>query len=151
MLKLAGLPIPENIDGGDLMKLYGKPEHSIHESLALINVWGKVPTHALGVVTKDMKYIHWGYAAEGFTPTEELYHLSKDPLELTDQSANSKYLSAMQQMRNTYDQHLSNWQSEAVSYNNYQKYGTIFDRNTAWSDKAALLAKPEKQDKKKKR
>ncbi|PHS04871.1 MAG: acetylglucosamine-6-sulfatase [Blastopirellula sp.] len=149
MLKLAGLPVPGNMDGRDLMELYRNPEHSIHESLALINVWGKAPTHAIGVVTKDMKYIHWGYAAKGFEPTEELYHLSKDPLELTNQSDNPEYVSAMQQMRQVYDKHLSKWQSEAVSYNNYQRYGTIFDRNATWSDKELLLAKPNKTQVKK--
>ena len=75
MLKLAGVPVPGNMDGTDLMKLYQDPEASIHESLALINVWGPTPTHALAVVTEDMKYIHWSYAAPGFEVTEELYHL----------------------------------------------------------------------------
>ncbi|MDF7826506.1 sulfatase [Pontiellaceae bacterium B12227] len=151
ILKMAGLPIPGNMDGADLMTLYDKPQEAIHESLALINVWGKKPTHAMAVVTKDMKYIHWGYAGEGFEETEELYHLSKDALELTNQAANPEYSSAMQQMRKTYDQHLSHWKAEAVPYHNYQPYGTIFDRNADWSEKETLLAKPKKAGSKKKR
>jgi arylsulfatase A-like enzyme len=151
MLKLAGLPVPENMDGADLMELYGDPQGSIHESLALINVWGKAPTHALGVVTKDMKYIHWGYAAEGFEVTEELYHLGKDPLELTNQAGNPEYSSAMQQMQQAYDRHLSRWKAEAVPYNNYQPYGTVFDRNAAWAEKESLLPKPKPAKKKKKK
>jgi arylsulfatase A-like enzyme len=149
MLKLAGLPIPGNKDGGDLMNLYGNSQESIHESLALINVWGKAPTHALALVTKDMKYIHWGYAAEGFEMTEELYHLSKDSLELTNQSGNPEYSSAMQQMCKAYDKHLAHWQKEAVPYNNYQPYGIIFDRKAPWADKEALLQKPKSAKKKK--
>jgi arylsulfatase A-like enzyme len=144
ILKLAGLPIPGNIDGADLMALYGNPEESIHESLALINVWGKAPTHALGVVTKDMKYIHWGYAAEGFDVTEELYHLGKDPLELINQFGNPEYSAAMQRMREAYDRHLARWKAEAVPYNNYQPYGTIFDRKAPWADKESLFPKPKK-------
>jgi arylsulfatase A-like enzyme len=135
ILKLAGLPVLENMDGADLMKLYDDPGTSIHESLALINVWGKTPTRAMAVVTDDMKYIYWGYAAEGFEETEELYHLERDPLELTNQAANPEYSNAMQRMRKIYDQHLDYWKAEAVPYNDYQPYGTIFDRNVDWSDK----------------
>ena len=82
----AGLPVPENMDGTDLMPLYEDPTANIHETIALINVWGHPATHALAVVTKDMKYIHWPYAAEGFESTDELYHLSKDPHELVNHS-----------------------------------------------------------------
>lgn len=142
ILGLAGLPVPGNMDGADLMKLYDDPEQSIHESIALINVWGKVPTHALSVVTQDMKYIHWGYAAKGFEVTEELYHLSKDPLELTNQSANPEYRATMHQMRKAYKKHLVRWKAEAVPYNNYQPYGTIFDPEVPWADKERLLGKP---------
>jgi arylsulfatase A-like enzyme len=147
LLKLAGLPISENMDGGDLMKLYSDPHESIHESLALMNVWGKAPTHALAVVTKDMKYIYSGYAAEGFEPTEELYHLVRDPLELTNQAQNPESSSAMQEMRKIYDRHLALWQAEAVPHNDYQRYGKLFDRNVSWRDKEALLIKPGKKSK----
>ncbi|MDF7806366.1 sulfatase [Pontiellaceae bacterium B12219] len=144
ILRLADLPIPENMDGADLMKLYTNPQASIHESLALINVWGKAPTHALGVVTKDLKYIHWGYAADGFEVTEELYNLSNDPLEMVNQAGNPEYSAAMQRMQKAYDQHLSKWKAEAVPYNNYQPYGTLFDRNVEWSEKELLLTKAKK-------
>ena len=126
------------MDGADLMKLYDDPDAVLHESLALINVWGEAPTHALGVVTKEMKYIHWAYAAEGFEVTEELYHLSRDPLELVNQAGNPEYSAAMEQLRRTYDRHLSHWKAEAVPYNHYQPYGTIFDRDTPWPEKEAL-------------
>ncbi len=141
MLQLAGLPVPANMDGADLMKLYDDPNASNHDSLALINVWGEAATHALSVVTKDMKYLHWGYAAEGFGVTEELYHLGKDPLELINQSCNPEYSSALQQMRRAYDQRLSHWSAEAVPYNNYKPYGTIFDRDTPWSEKEGLYSR----------
>lgn len=153
LLNLAGVPVPENMDGADLMKLYANPQESIHESLALINVYnqsGPPITHAMAVVTKEMKYIFWPYAADGFEETEELYHLGKDPNELTNQAGNPEYSAAMQQMRKTYDKHLTHWSAEAVPYNNYQPYGTIFDRTADWADKEALLAKPQKAGSKKK-
>ncbi|MFC7338704.1 sulfatase [Haloferula chungangensis] len=141
MLKLAGLPVPENMDGRDLMKIYDDPKASIHDSIALINVWGKAPTHAMAVVTKDRKYIHWGYAAPGFEVTEELYFLGKDPLELTNQAINPESAPAMEQMRKIYDTHLSRWKKDAVPYHNYQPYGTVFDRTVAWEERAAQLPK----------
>jgi hypothetical protein len=105
----------------------------------LINVWGHAPTHALAVVTKDMKYIHWGYAGEGFEVTEELYHLEKDSLELTNQALNPEYRQAMTQMRKAYDAHLTDWKAEAVPYNDYQRFGTLFDRTIDWSEKSSLV------------
>jgi arylsulfatase A-like enzyme len=139
MLGLAGLAVPENMDGANLMELYDDPQAAIHESLALINVWGHAPTHALAVVTKDMKYIHWGYAGEGFEVTEELYHLEKDSLELTNQALNPEYRQAMTQMRKAYDAHLTDWKAEAVPYNDYQRFGTLFDRTIDWSEKSSLV------------
>jgi arylsulfatase A-like enzyme len=152
LLKLAGLPVPENMDGADLMPLYENPQESIHESLTLMNVYnqsGPPITHFMAVVTKELKYVYWGYAADGFEETEELYHLGKDPLELTNQAGNPEYSTVMQQMRKTYDQQLGSWRSEGVSYNNYPPYGTLFDRHTAWADKEPLIEKLKKKTKKK--
>jgi arylsulfatase A-like enzyme len=141
MLKLAGQPVPDNIDGRDLMELYNQPKSEIHKALSLINVWGPPATHALSVVTKEMKYIHWGYAGEGLTPAEELYHLGKDPLELVNQADNPEYKQALQLMRKHYDQQLAHWKAEAVPYNNYQPYSTLFDRSLPWAEKQKALKK----------
>lgn len=141
ILTLAGLPVPRDVDGGDLMRVYEDPTAAIHESIALINVWGSKETHALGVVTKDLKYLYWGYAAEGFEATEELYNLADDPFELTNlvsQATSTPHLKAMRQI---YDQHLDCWQSQAVAHNGYQPYGTYFDREVSWAEKAAAFAK----------
>ncbi len=147
ILKLAGLSIPGNMDGDDLMTLYSNQQESIHDSLSLINVYnqnGPPITHSLAVVTKDLKYIYWSYAGEGFEETEELYHLGKDPLELTNQAGNPEYRSTLQQMQKTYDKHLGHWKTEAVSYNFYQPYGTIFDRHATWPEKEPLLLQQKK-------
>lgn len=147
ILQLAGLSVPDNMDGANLMELYDKQDAEIHQSIALINVWGRYPTHALSVVTKDMKYIHWGYAAEGFEVTEELYHISKDRHELTNQVRNPEYSTALNDLRKAYDQHLAHWKAEAVPYNRYQQYGTVFDRKLPWEERAKALHKRKKKAK----
>lgn len=145
ILGLAGIPVLENMDGTDLMPLYDDPEAAIRESLALINVWGPAATHVMSVVTKDMKYINWSYAAEGFEVTEELYHLAKDPLELTNLAGNPEFSPAMNTLRKAYDEQLVRWKAEAVHYNDYEDFGRIFDRELDWADKEPLIGKPKKR------
>jgi arylsulfatase A-like enzyme len=143
MLKLAGLPVPENMDGRDLMKIYRDPAAEIHTALPLINVWGKEATRALSVVTKTHKYIYWYYADEkkGMVPVEELFHLGKDPLELTNLVANPEMQPALKRMRKKYDAQVKQWVHQVVDYNGYKKYGTLFDRNIDWPQKKRLLSK----------
>ena len=57
------------------------PKAVVRETAPLINVWGPQAARSYGVVTKDYKYIYWPYEAGDFEPTEELYHLAKDPHE----------------------------------------------------------------------
>ena len=141
MLKLAGVPVPANMDGRDLMTLYRDPAAEIHKALPLINVWGKSATHCLSVVTKNHKYIYWYYTdkEQGMEPTEELYQLNKDPLEMENLATNPEMEPVLKQMREKYDSQLQDWIEQGVSYNGYQKYGTLFDRNVDWKTKAELL------------
>ncbi|MDB4384529.1 sulfatase-like hydrolase/transferase [Opitutaceae bacterium] len=141
ILSLAGLPIPQEMDGGDLMRVYEDPTAAIHESIALINVWGAKPVQAMGVVTRDKKYLYWSYAAADFEATEELYNLAKDPSELANLAAQSDSRADLKAMRRIYDQHLARWQSQAVSHHGYQLYSTYFDRSASWAEKAAVIAK----------
>lgn len=139
ILELAGVRVPPTLDGQSLLSLYDAPTAAIHESLPLINVWGPKTVHSLGVVTKDWKYIFWSYAEGEFQPTEELYDLDNDPLELKNLASDASLKDSLNGMRKLYDQQVGAWKNLAVPYNNYQKYATIFDRNIPWQAKRELV------------
>ncbi len=129
ILKLAGLPVLDNIDGSDLMQLYAAPDATIHTSLPLINVWGPKKVHSYGVVTKDWKYIYWPYDDDEFTPTEELFNTTTDPLELKNLAIDPASANDLDRMRSLYDAAVDDWKKNAVPYHDYQSYGEVFSRN----------------------
>lgn len=139
ILELAGVDAPAGLDGRSLVRLYEDPKAAVHDSLPLINVWGPKEMHSLGIVTKDWKYIFWTYAEGDFQPTEELYNLEDDPLELKNVAADASQTASLKQMQELYDRHIAAWNVLAVPYNNYQKYATIFDRTIPWAGKAGLV------------
>jgi len=139
ILNLAGVTVPNGLSGRSLLPVYDNPEATIHHSLPLINVWGPKELHSLGVVTKKRKYIFWSYAEGEFQPTEELYDLGSDPLELKNLAADASQTVALKEMRSVYDQHIAAWKVLAVPYNNYQKFATIFDRTVPWPQKRPLV------------
>lgn len=128
ILSLAGLSIPDNVDGRDLMPLYNDPTSKGHESLTLINVWGPKAVHSLGVVTQDWKYVYWPYDEDDFTPTEELYDLRGDRLELRNLAVEQSNAATLKMMQTRYDEAVSHWQDNAVPYHDYQRFGPIFER-----------------------
>ncbi len=135
ILKLAGIPVPDNMDGADLMELYDNPTARLHESLPLINVWGPRATHSLSVVTGDWKYIYWPCSTGGLEPTEELYHISADPLELKNLAQQPSASDSLQSMRLLYDKAHKRWKSQRVGYHGYPMYDDAFDRSKAWGDR----------------
>jgi arylsulfatase A-like enzyme len=139
ILELAGAAVPKGLDGQSILPLYEDPTAAIHDSLPLINVWGPKEVHSLGVVTKDWKYIFWSYAEGDFQPTEELYDMTGDRLELKNVAADAAQATSLEEMRDVYDQHIAAWKVLAVPYNNYQRYATIFDREVPWVQKRVLV------------
>ena len=88
--------------------------------------------HSLSVVTKDWKYVYWPYAEDDFEPTEELYQLSTDRLELTNAAIYPENNSVLQDMRTIYNRTLQHWKDNAVPYHNYQPFAVVFDRDESW-------------------
>jgi len=142
ILALVGITPPSQMDGRNLMKIYDDPKAAIHESLPLINVWGPEAVHSLAVVTRDAKYIFWPYGEKDMTPTEELYDNAKDPLELANLAQSEAYSATLNTMQSLYDQQLEKWRDQAVDYNDYQRFGLIFDRNISWDAKLGDLTDP---------
>ena len=135
ILDLASLPIPENMDGTSLVPLLHDPGKEIREQLAFINVWGPMPTQSLSCFTKDMKYTYWWYGDSEMEPAEELYNLASDPLEMKNLANDPGSEAVLHSMLERYDKELKHWKQEAVPYNNYQQYSTLFDRTIPWENK----------------
>ena len=142
ILELANVKAPDSIDGKSLTTLYRDPNSSIHDDLALMNVWGRRPTHSLTVVTRDAKYVYWPYAGDGMKAAEELYDLATDSAEMQNLAARSGHEASLQNMRQRYDYHVDRWNANSVSNNGYQPYGTIFDRSVDWEEKRNLYPQP---------
>jgi len=135
ILDLAGVQIPGNMDGESLVPLLKNPKQDIHEQIAFINTWGVVPTQSLTCITKDLKYTYWWYGNAKMKPTEELYNLANDPLEMKNLAKDPESVTKLKVMRDNYDEELLKWKKDAVSYNNYQQYVTLFDRKIPWDQK----------------
>jgi arylsulfatase A-like enzyme len=106
-----------------------------HDQMAFINAWGPLPTHSLTCLTKQYKYTYWWYGDDNMEPVEELFDIENDPLELTNVAASPDSTATLEEMRKRYDQELAKWKRQAVDYNDYQRYGVLFDRNVLLSEK----------------
>lgn len=138
ILDLAGMPIPENMDGKSLIPLLEDPTAKVHDSILLINAWGNAPAQSLAVVTDEFKYIQWPFDHE-MNAAEELYHLAKDQYEMTNLVGSPEYQSSLKQMRELYDTSLEKWKTECVDYANYPLYSKIYDRHIPWNEKVAAM------------
>lgn len=144
ILALAGLPIPEHMDGVSLVPNTQNPAAPTREFLPLMQVWGKKHTLVHSMVSDSWKYIYYPYA-DRMPVGEELYYLRNDPREMKNQINNPEYAGILKQIREQYDVSVEKWKAEAVPYNGYRCYGRIFDRHLEWDEKKAFYAKPKKK------
>ncbi|MEL6106113.1 MAG: sulfatase [Planctomycetota bacterium] len=144
LLELAGLSIPTNMDGRSLLGLLKNPYQGGHEQLSFINVYGPLPTHSLSCFTPQFKYTYWWYGDEAMQPVEELFDTKTDPLELRNLAGESDSAQILDEMRARYDEELARWKQQAVDYNNYQRYGKLFDREIPLSEKNLANQNPAK-------
>ena len=139
LLEMAGLPIQSNMDGKSLMGLLQDPQDGGHQQLSFINVFGRLPTHSLTCITQQHKYTYWWFGNDKMDPVEELFDTKNDPLELKNLAKNPDDAETLEAMRIRYDQELARWKEDVVEYNNYQRYGTLFDRKIPLEDKTELM------------
>jgi arylsulfatase A-like enzyme len=127
MLELAGEPVPKAMDGQSLLPLYDDPQAKIRKTLSLINVWGPKSCHSFGIVTQDWKYIYWPYSNDKLQPTEELYNITTDPLELRN-AIKTAPATTVKKMRAAYDDALTHWVENGVPYHGYKECGESLKR-----------------------
>jgi len=141
ILSYAGLTVPENMDGENLIPLIEKPKGIERESLPLMNMWGNDEIQAMSVVTTDWKYIFWQYEDEQMKSAEELYHIGNDRLEMKNEVNNPEYAQELEKMRKLYDEHFQHFVDGVVDFNDYEKYTVLFDRKATREDKAPFYDK----------
>ncbi|GGZ17067.1 acetylglucosamine-6-sulfatase [Echinicola pacifica] len=141
ILDLAGLPVPKNMDGASLVPLIENPKKEVHDQMAFMNVFGPIMTHSLTCLTSQWKYTYWWYKDEKMDPVEELFDVKNDPLELKNYASDPQFKSELEMMRKKYAKEVEQWKKESVSYNDYTRYGVLFDRSVPWEAKEKLLEK----------
>lgn len=138
ILELAGLkPLP-NMDGKSLLPLLKDPKLEIHKQIAFINCWGSVPTKSLSIFTKQYKYTYWWYSDNSMEPSEDLFHIADDPLELRNIANMPGAEQFISDMRKRYDAQLKHWKQNCP-HNSYQQYKTLFDRHVPPQTKQQML------------
>lgn len=140
ILDLANIAIPDNMDGTSLRPLLENPTQDINNQISFINVYGPMATHSLTCITKRWKYTYWWYG-KNMEPVEELFDIQNDPLELKNCATDKKHLSELIMMREKYSEEISKWKNQSVNYNDYKRYGILFDRAIPWKNKESFLTK----------
>ena len=85
---LSGVAAPEGIDGKSLLPLLTNPKGQVRDHLPLFNFWGIESAQSMAIVTPGWKYIHW-YYGKGMKPTDELFRLSTDGVEMFNTAENT--------------------------------------------------------------
>lgn len=146
ILSLAGLPVPDNMDGQSLLPVLENPDQGGHEQITLVNTWGSA---SLSVVTPRYKYNYWWQGGDGMEPFEEFFDLEKDPSEKVNLARNPEYAQVFKKMKKAYAGRVAMWQSDAVPYNDYERYGVLYDPELSLDAKDFASQKPKKQRRKK--
>jgi arylsulfatase A-like enzyme len=136
---LSGVPAPKGIDGKSLLPLLTNPAGRVRDWLPLFNFWGTQSAHSMAVVSSEWKYIHWYYGGNGMNPTEELFHLAKDRIEMTNVAAFPQFTAQLAAARIAYDAELAAMKTTVIQGHGYEPYPALFDRTTSWATKEPLL------------
>ena len=125
ILSLAGLSIPENMDGQSLLPILEDPTQGGHEAITLFNGY---MGNFLTLVTPRYKYTYWT-ESKGMPAFEEFFDLDKDPYEKVNLAQNPEYGALLEQQREGYRNRLAMFKADVVSYNGYTHYLVTLDPN----------------------
>ena len=140
LCELGGAKPPEGIDGISMTPLLANPNGDIRDHLPLFNFGGPRSAQSIAVVTKEWKYIYWYYGDRGMTPTEELFHLSNDPIEMKNVVDNPEYSEALDRMRGLQESERVAIAENLIPGRKYECYPLLFDRSVPWGEKAETAA-----------
>jgi arylsulfatase A-like enzyme len=138
---LSELSAPAGIDGKNLLPLLTNPTGQVREFLPLFNFWGIASAQSMAVVTPEWKYIYWYYAGEGMQPTDELFHIGSDPIEMQNVARDPTFAGELSTMQKYYDTELAAIASKGLKIHGYEPYPKLFDRTLPWDQKASLIKK----------
>jgi arylsulfatase A-like enzyme len=144
---LSGAPAPEGIDGKNLLPLLTNPTGRVRDWLPLFNFWGTASAQSMAVVSSEWKYIYWYYGggakkrstAAEMTPTEELFHLASDRIEMANVARDSQFTIQLAAARNAYDTELAAMKAKVIKVHGYEPYPVLFNRTSAWETKEPML------------
>ena len=136
---LSGVPAPEGMDGKSLLPLLANPGGKVRDWLPLFNFWGTESAQSMAVVSRDWKYIYWYYGGHGMKPTEELFHLAQDRIEMVNRAQPSESAPELASARRAYDAELAAMKAKVIQGHGYKPYPVLFDRTTTWEQKEPLL------------
>jgi arylsulfatase A-like enzyme len=145
ILDYAGLAVPgaDEIDGKSLRPMMDNPKGNVRDTMAIMNVWGSIPTHEMSIVSEDHKYLNWFFAGEGFEAAEELYDLKNDRYEMKNLINDPSKKSVLEKLRKAYDKQIEHWKRTCVQTSGYPEWAIFLDRNVSWEEKEKLI--PEKE------
>ncbi len=136
---LSGVPAPEGIDGKSLLPLLNNPAGRVRDWMPLFNFWGQQSAQSMAVVSSEWKYIYWYYGGKEMKPTEELFHLTQDRIEMANVASDSQLAAQLATARNAYDAEIAAMKAKVIKGHGHEPYPVLFDRTSAWETKEPLL------------
>ncbi len=117
--------------GRSMLPLLDDPATNIHESMLIMDIWNSRAEQHLAVVTRDWKYINWFFSANGFSQSEELYHV--DDLFETNNVITANSTVMTNNLYPKYDAWLTQWGDDATSRDRYADYPPLMARGADMS------------------
>ena len=108
IVDMAGLEVPDRMDGKSLLPLLNRPDYDLREDFFLEHdsiVFPRNPIpDSYGVRTRYWKYIRY---VNVDPEVNEMYHLASDPMELNNLINNEAYSDIRDQLRQRYDHYIT--------------------------------------------